>query len=176
MKCFAARQGSADSQVQHDKDSLHGAEKKALLLGQLYVGLNSLWEPVVTVIVQLMYCLVLCCCLAGIHPPQKTQALPHQDLHAKMAIVYGHCRSLIEHKSDLTGSLHRSLIGNQYVIYEATLNGPQPITTAGLWKRTLSERKRQSERPNSRENLSPSSRWCLSFFRPPSQEFLYGGQ
>ena len=41
------------------KDSLHGAEKKALLLGQLYVGPNSLWALFVTVIVQFMYCLVL---------------------------------------------------------------------------------------------------------------------
>ena len=40
------------------KDSLHGAEQKALLLGQLYVGHNSLWAPFVTVTVQLMYCLV----------------------------------------------------------------------------------------------------------------------
>ena len=31
------------------KDSLHGAEKKALLLGQIYVGPNSLWTPFVTV-------------------------------------------------------------------------------------------------------------------------------
>jgi hypothetical protein len=43
-------------------DSLHGAEKKALL-GQINVG--SLWAPFVTVIVQLMYCLVLCSCFAG---------------------------------------------------------------------------------------------------------------
>jgi hypothetical protein len=28
-----------------------------LLLGQLYVGPNSLWAPFVTVIVQCMYCL-----------------------------------------------------------------------------------------------------------------------
>ena len=34
------------------KDSLHRAEKKALLLGQLYVGPNSLWAPFVPVIVQ----------------------------------------------------------------------------------------------------------------------------
>ena len=46
------------------KDSLHGAEKKALLLGQLYVGPNSLCAPLVTVIVQFMYCLVLCCAVA----------------------------------------------------------------------------------------------------------------
>ena len=51
-----------------DKDSLLGAEKKALLLGQLYVGPNSLWAPFVTVIVQSMYCLVLCCGFAGMHP------------------------------------------------------------------------------------------------------------
>ena len=46
------------------KDLLHGAEKKAMLLGQLYVGPNSLWAPFVTVIVQWMYCLVLCCGVA----------------------------------------------------------------------------------------------------------------
>jgi hypothetical protein len=34
------------------KDSLHCAEKKALLLEQLYVGPNSLWAPFVPVIVQ----------------------------------------------------------------------------------------------------------------------------
>ena len=45
-------------------DSLHGAEKIALLLGQLYVDPNSLWAPFVKVIVQLMYCLVLCCVVA----------------------------------------------------------------------------------------------------------------
>ena len=43
------------------KDSLHGVERIALLLGQLYVGPNSLWALFVTVIVQSMYCLVLCC-------------------------------------------------------------------------------------------------------------------
>ena len=42
------------------KDSLHGAEKKALLLGQLYVCPNSLWEPFITILVQFMHCLVLC--------------------------------------------------------------------------------------------------------------------
>jgi hypothetical protein len=35
-----------------------------LLLGHLYVGLNSLWAPSVTVIVQLMCCLVLCSVVA----------------------------------------------------------------------------------------------------------------
>jgi hypothetical protein len=64
MNCFAARQGSADSQVYCGKDSPHGAEMKALLLGQLYVGPNSLWEPLVAIIVQLMYYLVLCCFVA----------------------------------------------------------------------------------------------------------------
>ena len=33
------------------KDSLHCAEKKALLLGQLYVGPNSLWALLIAVIV-----------------------------------------------------------------------------------------------------------------------------
>ena len=42
-------------------NSLHGAEKKGLLLGQLYVGPNSMWAKFVTVVVQCMYCLVLCC-------------------------------------------------------------------------------------------------------------------
>ena len=49
------------------KISLLGAEKKALLLGQLYVGPNSLWAPFVVVIVQLLYCLVLCSGFAGRH-------------------------------------------------------------------------------------------------------------
>ena len=44
------------------KDSLHGVEKKALLLGQLYLGPNSLWAAFVTVILQLMYFLVLWLC------------------------------------------------------------------------------------------------------------------
>ena len=39
-----------------------------LLLGQLYVGPNSLWAPFVIVVVQLMYCLVLCSGFAGMHP------------------------------------------------------------------------------------------------------------
>ena len=47
-----------------------------LLLGQHYVGPNSLWTPFVIAIVQLMYCLVLCSGFAG---------MPHQDLHAKIA-------------------------------------------------------------------------------------------
>ena len=47
------------------KDSLHGAEKKALLLGQVYVCPNSLWAPFATTIAQLMYCLVLCSGFAG---------------------------------------------------------------------------------------------------------------
>jgi hypothetical protein len=46
------------------KVSLHHTEKKALLLGQLYVGPNSLWTPFDNVIVQLMYCLVLYCVVA----------------------------------------------------------------------------------------------------------------
>ena len=65
MNCFTARLLTA--RCSSCKDSLHGAEKKALLLGQLYVGPNSLWEPFVTVIVQLMHCLVLCCGFAGMH-------------------------------------------------------------------------------------------------------------
>jgi hypothetical protein len=60
------------------KDSLHGAEKKALLLGQLYVGPNSLWAPFFTVIVQLMYCLVLWLCWHAFKP----------YLHAKITTVY----------------------------------------------------------------------------------------
>ena len=39
-------------------DSHHGAGKKALLLGQLYVGPNCLWAPFVTITEQLMYFLV----------------------------------------------------------------------------------------------------------------------
>ena len=46
------------------KDSLHGAEKKALLLVKLYGGPNNFWAPFVTIIVQLMYSLVLCCVVA----------------------------------------------------------------------------------------------------------------
>ena len=37
------------------------ALQRVVLAAQLYVGPNSLWAPFVTVIVQLMYCLVLCC-------------------------------------------------------------------------------------------------------------------
>ena len=51
-----------------------------LLLGQLYVGHNSLWAPFVTVIVQLMYCLVLCSVVALL------ASIPHvQNVHAKIA-------------------------------------------------------------------------------------------
>jgi hypothetical protein len=35
-----------------------------LLLGQLYEGPNSLWAPLVTIIVQLMYCLMVYCVVA----------------------------------------------------------------------------------------------------------------
>ena len=59
------------------KNSLHGAEKKALLLGQLYVDPESLWESYVTVVVQLMYCLVFCSCFAGMQQQQKMLSLPH---------------------------------------------------------------------------------------------------
>ena len=62
------------------KDLLHGAEKKALLLGQLNIGPNSLWVPFVTIKLQLMYCLVLCCVVA----------LPHQDLHANITTALIH--------------------------------------------------------------------------------------
>ena len=78
MNSFAARRVSADS---------HGAERKALLLGQLYVGLNSLRAPFVTVIVQLTCCLVLCSGFAGMQLKKKWVGLPHQDAHAKIATV-----------------------------------------------------------------------------------------
>ena len=52
-----------------------------LLLGQLYVG--RLWVSFVTVIVQLMCCLVLCSVFAGMYPLKSFGGLPHQDLHAK---------------------------------------------------------------------------------------------
>jgi hypothetical protein len=55
-----------------------------LLLGQLYVGPNSLWAPIVTVIVQLMYCLVLRCVVALLEFISLiVYFLPHQDVHAK---------------------------------------------------------------------------------------------
>ena len=38
-----------------------------LLLGQLYVGTNSLWAPFVTFIVQFVYCVVLCSGFADKH-------------------------------------------------------------------------------------------------------------
>ena len=56
MNCFAARQGLARCSG--------GKDSQALLLGQHYVGPNSVWALFVTVIVQLMYCLVLCCVAA----------------------------------------------------------------------------------------------------------------
>jgi hypothetical protein len=56
--------GPRVSRCGSDKDSLHGAEKKALLLGQLYVVLTVCGHRFVNVIVQLMYCLVLCCVVA----------------------------------------------------------------------------------------------------------------
>ena len=68
MNCFAdkapliARCGSG-------KVLLHGAEKKVMLLGQLYVGPNSLWAQFVIIIVQFMYYLVLC---SGFAPPRCT--------------------------------------------------------------------------------------------------------
>ena len=46
-----------------------------LLLGQLYVGPNSLWAPFVTVIVQLMYCLVLYSGFSGMDSPQYLGAV-----------------------------------------------------------------------------------------------------
>ena len=69
------------------KDSLHGAEKKALLLGQIYVVCgHSLWAPFVTVIVQIMYCLVVCCVVALLACIKTFGgSLPHQNLHAKIA-------------------------------------------------------------------------------------------
>jgi hypothetical protein len=72
------------------KDSPLGVEKKSLLLGQLYVGPNSLWAPFVTVIVQFMCCSVLCCGFAGMHLKNVFfLRLPHQDLHVKiLPLVY----------------------------------------------------------------------------------------
>jgi hypothetical protein len=65
MNCFAARQGSADSQV-------YSSDGTAL-------GPNSLLAPFVTVIVQLMYCF----CWHAL----KNFFLPNQDLPAKIS----HC-------------------------------------------------------------------------------------
>ena len=70
------KKASLTARCSGGKDSSHGAEKKALLLGQLYVGPNSLWAPFDTVIVQFMYCLVLCCvvvllaCIPQFCPPR----------------------------------------------------------------------------------------------------------
>ena len=61
MNYFATDKAPLIARCSSGKDSLHGAEKKGLLLGQLYLVPNSLWEPFVTVKVQLMYFLVLCC-------------------------------------------------------------------------------------------------------------------
>ena len=70
MNCFVARQGSADSQSSNGK-------MLGLLLGQVYVGPNSLWAPFVAIIVQLMYCLVLCCVGALLRAsPQNTFVCP----------------------------------------------------------------------------------------------------
>ena len=54
-----------------------------MVLGQIYVGPNSLWAPFVTVIVHLMYCLVLCSGFAG-SALHMIIFLPHQELHAKI--------------------------------------------------------------------------------------------
>ena len=64
MNCFTDK-APLIARCSDGKDSLHGAEKKALLLGQLYVGPNSLWAQFVTVKVQLMYGLMLCSDFAG---------------------------------------------------------------------------------------------------------------
>jgi hypothetical protein len=53
-----------------------------LLLRQIYVGPNSLWAPFVTVIVQLLYCLMLYSGFAGMHPTLFFIFLALQDLHA----------------------------------------------------------------------------------------------
>ena len=52
MNGFASKQGPLIASCSSSKGSLHGAEKKALLLEQLYVGPNSLWALFV-IIVQL---------------------------------------------------------------------------------------------------------------------------
>ena len=54
---------------------------------QLYVGPNSLWAPFVTVLVKLMYCLVLCCGFAGMHPHFFGWSLPNPDFNAKIITV-----------------------------------------------------------------------------------------
>ena len=58
-----------------------------LLLGQLYVGPNSLWASFVTAIVQLMYCLVLCCVVALLACITHF-FLPHQDLDTEITTEY----------------------------------------------------------------------------------------
>jgi hypothetical protein len=68
MNCFAARQDSADRKM----------------FGQLYVGPNSLWAQFVAIIVQLMYCLVLCGVVALLTCIPLNYFLPHQDLYAKI--------------------------------------------------------------------------------------------
>jgi hypothetical protein len=82
MKCFAARQGSADGQWCCGQVLVL---LLGLLWGQFCVGHSSLWAPFVNVEVQLMYCLVLCSGFAGMHPNMFWGSLPHQDLHAKMS-------------------------------------------------------------------------------------------
>ena len=85
MNCFTVRQYSADSQVNSGK-------VVGLLMGQLYVGPNSLWAPFVTVIVQLMYCLVLCFALlcsgfAGMHPPNIWGVCPTKVYMLKSPLI-----------------------------------------------------------------------------------------
>ena len=51
-----------------DKALLIARCSNGKVLGQLYVGPNSLWATFVTVIVKLMYCFVLCSGFAGMQP------------------------------------------------------------------------------------------------------------
>ena len=55
------------------KDSLHGAEKKALLLGQLYVGPNSFVGTVCHrySAIHVLFGVVLCSGFAGMYPKRK---------------------------------------------------------------------------------------------------------
>jgi hypothetical protein len=89
MNCFAARQEAPlIARCNNGKDSLHGAEKKTLLLGQLYVGLDSLSAAFVTIIAQLMYCLVLCSCFAGMNKINKQSPTKHSPTSFVVFSVY----------------------------------------------------------------------------------------
>ena len=81
MNCFAANKAPLIARYRSGKVLI-------MLLGQGYVGPNRLWAAFVTIIVQFMQCLVLCCVVALLACPCFFYFFACQGVHAKIDTAY----------------------------------------------------------------------------------------